>query len=122
MPTELPRRERVWCRSVGAGRMIGQKPKIDTPRTAAMTQVRVTERSRGAATRSWGSPDRGAAGNRRHDGGDRPEPSKLWRRTGRGIFVDAADRLAIGENVIILVFPLAGRARGGRSLEDEAVI
>jgi hypothetical protein len=35
------------------------------------------------------------------------------------LFVDAAHDLVIGEHVIVFVFPRAGRAGGGRALEDQ---
>ena len=39
------------------------------------------------------------------------------RRGGRG-FHDAADNYAFGKHVVIVVTPLAGRARGIRTFED----
>ena len=56
----------------------------------------------------------------RHDLGDGPEPSHVWRRAGRGVFVDATDDLAVGENVVVLVLPLAGGAGEFGAFESEA--
>ena len=44
-------------------------------------------------------------GRRRHDGGDRPTPPQLDRAEARSLFEDAADDLAIGEHVIVFVWP-----------------
>jgi hypothetical protein len=55
----------------------------------------------------------------RHDRGDGPEPAQLRQRGGR-VFVDAPDHLAVGEDVVVLVLPLAGRAGGAGAFEDQS--
>jgi hypothetical protein len=46
----------------------------------------------------------------RHDRGDVPDPSHVWRRAEVRVLVYAPDEFAVGEHVIVLVRPLAGRA------------
>lgn len=43
-----------------------------------------------------------------------------WRR-GRAVLIDAADDLAIGDDIEVFVLPLAGRTRGAGALEYEPV-
>ena len=46
-----------------------------------------------------------------HDLGDRPSPPQLRRPEARALFEEAADDLAIGEHVVVLVLPHARRTR-----------
>src|SRR5262249_43342559 len=52
--------------------------------------------------------------------GQCPHPRRADRR--RIGLEDAADNLAIGEHVVIIVTPLAGRTRGRCAFEDEIVL
>src|SRR5436309_3172974 len=70
-------------------------------RVTTATGARLVQR-RGVAVRH--------VGNRRHDLGDGPKPPPLRRPEARAHrFEDVPDDLAIGENVVVLVLPLAGR-------------
>jgi hypothetical protein len=49
--------------------------------------------------------------------GERPHPRRALRR-GDNLH-DAADNLALGEHVVVVLAPMAGRARGIGAFEDE---